>query len=255
MERLLRLGLTAEMLNDDSLGRALDRLYEAGLTDIFSQAASRVLRLWVVHHRFVHLDIPSLSGEGEDAKPEEQEVVRITSTSSRAKCPNLKQVGVAVLTGDRSALPPSMQALDGIAADPHPFLHGVEAYIAHLQEGEMPFLVADSALSRTDNLQRLARVRWLTCVPERIGLARALIEAVAAADMPPAAQEGHRTLALCTADGGVRRRWPVISAGVRDTPDTGIRERWQAEHAWKRLMCHEGTSRKSAERAVRRLIS
>ncbi len=113
------------------------------------------------------------------------------------------------MTGDRSALPPSMQALDGTAADP-PFSHVIEAYIAHLQEGEMPFLVADSALSRTDNLQRLARVRWLTCVPERIGLARALIEAVAAADMPPAAQEGHRALALCTADDGVRRHWPVI---------------------------------------------
>jgi hypothetical protein len=36
VERLLRPGLTAEMLNDDSLGRALDRLYEAELTDIFS---------------------------------------------------------------------------------------------------------------------------------------------------------------------------------------------------------------------------
>jgi len=36
VERLLRPGLTAEMLNDDSLGRALDRLYEAGLTDIVS---------------------------------------------------------------------------------------------------------------------------------------------------------------------------------------------------------------------------
>jgi len=114
------------------------------------------------------------------------------------------------MTGDRSALPPSMQILDGTAADP-PFSHVIEAYIAHLQEGEMPFLVADSALSHTDNQQRLARVRWLTCVPERIGLARVLIEAVAAADIPPPhRKEGHRTLALCTADDVVRRHWPVI---------------------------------------------
>lgn len=76
------------MLNDDSLGRALDRLYEAGLTDIFSQAASRALRLWGIHHRFVHL-APPARWRGEDAKPE---VVRITSASSRAKRPNLKQV-------------------------------------------------------------------------------------------------------------------------------------------------------------------
>jgi len=91
VERLLRPGLTAEMLNDDSLGRALDRLYEAGLTDIFSQAASHALRLWDIHHRFVHL-APLARWRGEDAKPEKPEVVRITSTSSRAKRPNLKQV-------------------------------------------------------------------------------------------------------------------------------------------------------------------
>lgn len=60
----MRPGLTAEMLNDDSLGRALDRLYEAGLTDIFSQAASRALRLWGIHHRFVHLDPPRSVARG-----------------------------------------------------------------------------------------------------------------------------------------------------------------------------------------------
>jgi len=56
LDRLLRPGLTAEMLNDDSLGRALDLLYETGLTEIFAQVASHALRLFGIQYRFVHLD-------------------------------------------------------------------------------------------------------------------------------------------------------------------------------------------------------
>lgn len=257
--RLLRPGLTAEMLNDDSLGRALDRLYEAGLTEIFAQVASHALRLWGIQHRFVHLDTTSLSVEGEYAKPEEAGVVRITHGYSRDKRPDLKQVVVALLTSYRSALPLWIQALDGNAADTHTFPQVVEAYIAHLQEGEMPYLVADSALYSEDNLQRLAGVRWLTRVPERIGLTRALIEAIVPADMHPAAQEGYRLLELCTTYGGVRQRWLVIWSQQAEQRERVTlqkqvsQERRQAEQAWKRLMRHEFTSREAAEEAVGRL--
>jgi len=255
----LRPGLTAEMLNDDSLGRALDTLYEAGLTEIFAQVASHALRLVGVQHRFVHLDTTSLSVEGEYAKPEEPGVVRITHGYSRDKRPDLKQVVVALLTSYRSALPLWIQALDGNAADTHTFPQVVEAYIAHLQQGEMPYLVADSALYSEDNLQRLAGVRWLTRVPERIGLARALIEAVAAADMHPAGQEGYRSLEVCTTYGGVRQRWLVIWSQQAEQRERVTlqkqvgQERGQAEQAWKSLLRHEFVSREAAEEAVGRL--
>jgi transposase len=52
-------GITAEMLNDDSLGRALDGLFEAGLTEIFAYVASHALRCYGIEHRFIHVDISS----------------------------------------------------------------------------------------------------------------------------------------------------------------------------------------------------
>jgi transposase len=227
LDRLLRPGLTAEMLNDDSLGRALDILYEAGPTEVFAQVASHALRLWGIRHRFVHLDTTSLSVEGEYEGPEEPGVVHITHGYSRDGRPDLKQVVVALLTSYRSALPLWIQALDGNASDTHTFPQVVEAYIAQLQEGEMPYLVADSALYSEDNLQRLAGVCWLTRVPERIGLAQALIEEITAQEMWPAGQEGYRYLELCTTYGGVRQRWAdrLVGAG-RETgashpPETG----------------------------------
>ncbi|MDQ7030649.1 MAG: IS1634 family transposase [Ardenticatenia bacterium] len=190
LDRLLRPGLTPEMLNDDSLGRALDILYEAGLTEVFAQVASHALRLFGIRHRFVHVDSTSLSVEGEYERPEEPEVVRITHGYSRDKRPDLKQVVVALLTGYRSALPLWIQALDGNASDSRVFPQVVEAYMAQLRDGEMPYLVADSALYTQANIQRLAEVKWLTRVPERVGLARALVEEVSAQEMVPAEREG-----------------------------------------------------------------
>ena len=259
LDRLLRPGLTAEMLNDDSLGRALDLLYETGLTEIFAQVASHALRLFGIQYRFVHLDTTSFSVEGDYERPEEPGVVRITHGYSRDRRPDLKQVVVALLTSYRSALPLWIQALDGNAIDNHTFPQVIEAYIAHLQEGEMPYLVADSALYSEENLQRLSEVRWLTRVPERIGLARALIEAVSADEMQPAGQEGYRCLEVGTTYGGVPQRWLIVwseQAGERERAALKMQvnhEREKAERAWKGLLRHEFPSREAAEEAVERL--
>ena len=73
---LIRAGLTAEDMNDDSLGRALDMLYKAGVTEVFAIVASHALD--VIEHEFVHLDNTSFSLEGDYATPsEDPKAVRI----------------------------------------------------------------------------------------------------------------------------------------------------------------------------------
>ncbi|MCR4407379.1 MAG: IS1634 family transposase [Anaerolineae bacterium] len=188
LDRLLRPGLTAEMLNDDSLGRALDILHERGETEVFAQVASHALRVYGIEHRFVHLDITSFSVEGEYDRPAEPGVIRITHGYSRDHRPDLKQVVAALLTTYRSALPVWIQALDGNTNDSRAFPSLVEAYLARFREEPMPYLVADSALYSEENLQRLSAVKWLTRVPERVGLAKQLIAAVSAEEMQPALQ-------------------------------------------------------------------
>jgi transposase len=65
VDLLIREGLKAEDLNDDSLGRALDRLYEAGVTEVFARVACHALQVYGLQHRFVHLDSTSMSLQGE----------------------------------------------------------------------------------------------------------------------------------------------------------------------------------------------
>ena len=45
VDMLIGEGISAEMLNDDSLGRALDVLYEKGLTEIFAGVSAHALEV------------------------------------------------------------------------------------------------------------------------------------------------------------------------------------------------------------------
>ena len=257
LDRLLRPGLRAEMLNDDSLGRALDILRERGETEVFAQVASHALAVYGISHRFVHLDTTSFSVEGRYDRPEEPGTIRITHGYSRDHRPDLKQVVVALLTTYRSALPTWIQALDGNTSDSRVFPSLVEAYLGQLREGEMPYLVADSALYSAENLQRLSGVKWLTRVPERVGAAKGLIAEVGAEKMRPACREGYRYLELCTTYGGVRQRGLVVwSAQAEERERARLqkqvgKERRQAEKAWRALCRREFGSQEEAEAAVR----
>ena len=64
VEVLIRSGIRAEMLNDDSLGRALDALWEAGLTEVFAQVAAHALTHFGLWSRFVHVDTSSFHVHG-----------------------------------------------------------------------------------------------------------------------------------------------------------------------------------------------
>src|SRR5579863_606001 len=73
VERLLGPGITADDLNDDCLGRALDWLYAHDPTTLFAGIALRARRAFGISARQVHVDTTSFAvtgeygGDGEDA--------------------------------------------------------------------------------------------------------------------------------------------------------------------------------------------
>lgn len=58
-------GLTAEHLNDTSLGTALDALYETGDTELFFSVSQQILKPCGIKTRFAHLDSTTFSLHGE----------------------------------------------------------------------------------------------------------------------------------------------------------------------------------------------
>ena len=53
--------LTADDFNDDTLGRCLDDLYAAGVTEVFYRVASHALQVYGIRSRYVHLDSSSFT--------------------------------------------------------------------------------------------------------------------------------------------------------------------------------------------------
>jgi transposase len=109
-------GVTAEMLNDDSLGDALDRMYEAGVTELFAQVAAQACAHYGIATRFHHLDSSSFHLHGE-YELEEERAITVTHGYSRDHRPDLKQVVASLITTHQAAIPTWLEALSGNSDD------------------------------------------------------------------------------------------------------------------------------------------
>ena len=84
VEHLLGAGITAQMLNDDCLGRTLDWLYAHDLTKLFAGIASRARRIFEVKAEQIHVDTTSFSVSGaySDAAAKRNNPLRLKSRPS-----------------------------------------------------------------------------------------------------------------------------------------------------------------------------
>lgn len=212
VDLLIGQALTFEDFNDDSWGRALDVLYEVGLTEVYAGVASHAVQVVGIVARFVHLDSSSFSVEGEYATvSEDPKAVRITYGHSQEGRPDLKQVVLALLCTYRSSIPVWVKALDGNSSDKASFVPILRAYVEQLSGGETPYFIADSALYSQSNLQEMwSGIRWISRVPATVHEVGVLYEQVGVDQMEASEQAGYRYLEVGSGYGGVRQRWVVV---------------------------------------------
>jgi len=210
LDLLIGEGVCAEDFNDDSLGRALDSLYEAGLTEGFAKLASKALGVYGIEHKFVHLDSTSFSLHG-DYECDEAQGIKVTQGYSKDQHPELKQVVVSLITSQRSAIPVWLETLSGNSSDKKSFVPSIKAYTEQLQAGQThPYFVADSALYTADNLKTLSHLHWISRVPETIKEAQQLLESVELEQMQPLEQEGYACVEHKSDYGQIEQRWLVV---------------------------------------------
>ncbi len=115
-EHLIGPGILPEHLNDDTLGRALDALYDYGVTALFRTIAAHAgLRLGL-RARFGHTDSTSFHLHGQynrDEEAPEEGVIHIRQGYSLEHRPERHQVVLALMVEQRSGLPLLMQPLSG----------------------------------------------------------------------------------------------------------------------------------------------
>ncbi len=94
---LLGEGISANMLNDDRLGRCLDDLYDFGLTKLFSIVCERAYEVLGLSScpQFYHLDSTSFHVDGaynSDTHQNDDACIHITHGYSRDHRPDLNQI-------------------------------------------------------------------------------------------------------------------------------------------------------------------
>ena len=216
VDLLIGEGLRAEDFNDDTLGRALDELQQAGVTGMFAGIAAEALQVYGVEADYVHLDSSSFMLRGEYDSDYVQkmaqlyEAVEIKQGYSKDQRPDLKQVVVNLITSQSSALPLWLEVLDGNSNDKQSFAKTVSAYCEQLAaEASPPWFVMDSAGYSRENLQTWGLMQWVTRVPETINQAKEIISIVATEDMEEL-ENDYRVYPIGTWYAGVNQRWLLV---------------------------------------------
>ncbi len=210
-EHLIGPGIEPSHLNDDRLGRVLDKLYEADLTELFVGIAGRAAERFGVSTNSIHLDATSfhLHGEYETTDQAESEELHITHGYSRDHRPDLKQFVVDLMSTVDGGVPLFMRVADGNEADQAVFAELLRDFRAQLDFDAL--FVTDAALYGADNLASLGRLRWLCRVPATLKEARrALTDTPREAFVESVHHEGYRFAELESNYGGVAQRWLVV---------------------------------------------
>ncbi|HDP25191.1 MAG TPA: IS1634 family transposase [Deltaproteobacteria bacterium] len=175
VETLLGDGIGASALNDDAIGRVLDRIHAYGTWKLFSGISLRTFRSFEVDTSIIHQDTTSASVWGEYRHPEKG-AVRIVYGHSKDKRPDLKQFIYSLLCVEGN-LPMHAGILDGNASDKK--TNGrIVAELPRIMElyGRKDFIyVADSALATRENLDLMKGMKFITRLPENFSACSRLI--------------------------------------------------------------------------------
>ncbi len=210
-------GLVADDFNDDTLGRALDELQQAGVTEIYAAVAGNALDVFEIESTYKHLDTSSLRLQGTyesevaQRAVEKYGAVEVRHGYSKEHRPDLKQVVVTLITSQASALPVWLEVLDGNSSDQQSFQPTIQAYCEQLEGETSPWFVMDSAAYSAENLVawQEQEVKWITRVPETLSEAKQIRQVVATEEMEDVG-DGYRIFPLCNLYANIRQRWLLV---------------------------------------------
>lgn len=212
VEKFFGEGVTAADLNEHACGRALDAIYEAGPTELYSVVAKAAVNQLGVIAKKVNIDTSSFHTDGAYDFEEEPGVIRIVQGYSRDHRPELNQYGIELITDNLTGIPVLMSALSGNDDDKTHFRSTIENYGKQLQNDVgFEYLIGDSSLFVAQTIQSMQGLTlWISRVPETIASARDLIE-VLADELAEESNDGgltHRSVGMTYA--GVPQHWLVV---------------------------------------------
>lgn len=213
MELFFREDLKPEDFNDDTLDRALDRLYENNPTSIFMHIALKTAEKFGIERKFLHLDTTTMSVQGE-YKFEEEDMVPIQITNGHAKNKryDLNQFVISLISSSHADFPLWMSVLSGNSSDKKHFREVIQQFSKELSDSDtLTYFVMDSAMYTDPNIKAMSPlVKWISRVPETITEAKTLIEGISVEDMIKSDIDGYSFKEFSSSYGGFDQKWLVV---------------------------------------------
>lgn len=241
IEHLLGSGIQSSHLNDDRLGRVLDKLYLVGVTEIFTTIALSAAQKFEINTETSHLDsssfhlhgkyeqeLPSVSfakAEMDSNQLDDSSInhqtspipIQITYGYSRDHRPDLKQFIVDLICSGDGDVPLFLRVASGNESDNSIFASICQDFKKQLNLDSL--MVADSALYTAPNLEMLTNLRWLTRVPLSLKQAQQLVSQLNESEFNESSITGYRWSEHKSNYGGIEQRWLVVESSLRRDAD------------------------------------
>lgn len=213
IELLLGKGITAEQLNDTSLGRALDDIHKYGCTELYAGLVPQICKTLGLQGGPVHMDSTDFHVDGVyNSRKEEVEegIIHLRQGYSRDHRPDLNQVVLNLIVDNKAGIPLHMAGLDGNMSDKVAFQQTIEEHIRQLQSvTNLSHLVMDSAGYTEKSLTSCGdTLLWVSRVPETLTVSKEVITASYANWQK--LSEGYEYVALEQTVYDIKQRWLLV---------------------------------------------
>ncbi len=248
VEHLLGAGISADMLNDDCLGRTLDWLYEHDVTTLFAGLALQARRRFGIQAQHLHIDTTSFSASGEYATKEEGDPVALAITYgySRDHREDLRQWMLEPATTHDGDIPIFLRPLNGNSSDKEHLSAAVQEVMTQLrehlpEEHEQRIAVFDSGGYSQANMKSYhdAGIWWISRVPETSTAAKSALEEVDEQWQPLSDGSGDYVVRIMDLPQG-KERWVIVRTHVQVqvTKEQMEKQGKKTQQEWEKRLWH-----------------
>jgi len=227
---LLGKGILSEHLNDDRIGRIMDKCYSYGISELFLLVALAAVKKYQVNLGYSHLDSSSFSVHGEykdllpflkkelDTKKNPVEMVKeipikITHGYSRDHRPDLKQFMLNMIVSGDGDVPIFIETGSGNQSDKKVFGEIAQKYKKQLEFETT--IVADSALYSESNLKLMKEMSWITRVPFSIKEAKKIVSNLSNKEFIKSEIKGYSYQEVESNYARIKQRWLIVESQSR----------------------------------------
>jgi transposase len=220
VEKLLGNGIKADEINDDKIGRVMDKLYDVSLELLWTKIGLNTIEKFEICTKFSHLDSTSISVEGEynnekNAEETGDKIIKITQGYSRDKRPDLKQFMMDLMVSSDGDVPTFMRIGNGNESDKTIFPLFILDYQKNFDISTI--YVADSAFYSAKNIHTLKDLFWISLVPMTIKKAQEIVRKTG--EWVISEISGYKYRESTVNYHGIEQKWLLVESEKRKESD------------------------------------